>query len=222
MGKHITIGILEDHLVTAEGYKARLERNPRLKVSWMATFYEEVFDNMQESLTDLLILDVNVLNAPGDLEPFPIHHAISDIQEKYPEVKIIVISMLNQPALIRSIQRAGASGYILKDDGDSFRRLDEILIEVATHDSIYFSPFAAKVLTNPGEIPTLSRRQMEVLSLLASNSFLSTRELAEQLFIAPSTFRNHVSDIFLKLGVNSRTAAILRAKQLGLIADDPR
>jgi DNA-binding NarL/FixJ family response regulator len=221
MGKQIKIGILEDHLVTAEGYKARLERNPRLKVNWIANFYQNVARYLHDEPADLLILDVNVLNAPGDVEPFPIQHAISDIQEKYPEVKIIVISMLNQPALIRSVQRAGASGYILKDDSDSFRKLDEILIEIATHDSIYFSPFAAKVLSNPGEIPTLSRRQMEVLSMLSSHSSLSTREMAEKLYIAPSTFRNHVSDIFLKLGVNSRTAAILRAKQLGLIADDP-
>lgn len=220
MVEQIRIGVLEDHLVTAEGVKARLEKNPRLKVCWIANYYQEVAGFLQTEPTDILILDINVPDAPGVLEPYPIHHAIPDMLEKYPDLKIIVMSMYNQPALVRSIQRVGASGYIMKDDGFSFQRLDDILIDVVTNDSIYFSPSAMQMLQNPGEIPTLSRRQMEVLSVLASNSDKSTRKLAEEMYIAPSTFRNHLSDIYLKLGVNSRTAAILRAKQLGILPDD--
>jgi len=73
------------------------------------------------------------------------------------------------------------------------------------------------VLTHPDEIPSLTPRQSEILSLIASNPTMKTKDLAEQLFVSPSTIRNHLSEIYLALEVNSRSSAILKAQQLGLI-----
>ena len=142
---------------------------------------------------------------------------IPSLLEKYPEIKILVISMHSRPALFKAIKNAGASGYILKHDVDSFNRLDEILLDVYENDSIYYSPEVMAVLSNQNEIPSLTKRQTEILSLIASQPGISNVELAEMLFVAPSTVRNHLSDIYLKLGVNSRTSAIFKAQQLGLI-----
>ena len=218
MPKMIRIGILDDHIATARGYKSKLEKNPSLSVVWIAGYYQEVEAYLKNYDTDLLILDIEVSNAPDATEPYPILHAIPSLLENYPEIKIVVISMHNRPVLIKAIKKAGASGYILKDDVQSYEKLDEILINITNYESIYFSPEARRMLTNPEEIPSLTPRQNEILSLIASNPTMKTKDLAEQLFVSPSTIRNHLSDIYLVLEVNSRTSAILKAQQLGLIA----
>jgi DNA-binding NarL/FixJ family response regulator len=218
MPRKIQIGVLDDHIATASGYKSKLEQNQRLSVTWIANYFQEVESYLQEYPTELLILDIEVSNTPDAAEPYPVLHAIPLLLEKYPKLKIVVISMHNRPVLIKAVKTAGANGYILKDDVQSYERLDEILIEITRQDSIYFSPEALQVLKNPDEIPSLTPRQNEILSLIASNPTMKTRELAEKLYVSPSTIRNHLSDIYLELEVNSRSSAILRAHQLGLIA----
>jgi ATP/maltotriose-dependent transcriptional regulator MalT len=91
------------------------------------------------------------------------------------------------------------------------------LLDVYKNDSIYYSQEVLDVLSNQDEKPALTRRQNEILSLIASQPGISNVALADMLYVAPSTVRNHLSDIYLKLGVNNRTAAILKAQQLGLL-----
>ena len=218
MSEQIQIGILEDHVATATGLKATLNENPRLYVAWTAQYFQDLEKNLQEHTTNLLLLDVGLPNSPEETDPYPIFHVIPNLLEKYPEIKILVISMHSRPALFKAIKNAGASGYILKHDVDSFNRLDEILLDIYENDSIYYSPEVMAVLSNQNEIPSLTKRQTEILSLITSKPGISNVELADVLFVAPSTVRNHLSDIYLKLGVNSRTSAILKAQQLGLLA----
>jgi DNA-binding NarL/FixJ family response regulator len=142
---------------------------------------------------------------------------IPELLRTYPEIKILVVSMHSRPALFKAIKDTGASGYILKDDGESFNRLDEILLDIYEHDSIHYSPEVLKVLTTPDQLPNLTSRQAQILSLVRSQPGISNVELANVLVVAPSTIRNHLSDIYIKLGVNNRASAIIRAQQLGLL-----
>lgn len=218
MSEQIQIGILEDHVATTIGLKATLNANPRLSVAWTAQYFQNLEEYLQKHTTHLLLLDVGLPKSPEQTDPYPIFHVIPNLLEKYPEIKILVISMHSRPALFKAIKNAGASGYILKHDVDSFNRLDEILLDIYENDGIYYSPEVMAILSNPNEIPSLTKRQNEILSLITSQPGISNVELAEVLFVAPSTVRNHLSDIYLKLGVNSRTSAILKAQQLGLLA----
>jgi len=217
MTNKIQIGILEDHVATAMGLKAHLNANPKLNVAWMAQYFEDLEGRLETYHTDILLLDVGLPKNPEENDPYPIFHVIPRLLEIYPEIKIMVISMHNRPALFKAIKSAGASGYILKHDVDSFNRLDEILLDVYEHDSIYYSLEILEVLSNPDEKPALTRRQNEILSLISSQPGISNVELADMLYVAPSTVRNHLSDIYLKLGVNNRAAAIIKAQQLGLL-----
>lgn len=220
MQKEIQVGILEDHIATAAGYKALLEENPELNICWTSQYYVNVEPNLKEHKTDVLILDVGVANSPTDSNPFPILYVIPHLLQRYQEMAILIISMHNRRALIRATQQAGAVGYILKDDLASFDRLDEILLEIAD-GGIYYSPEAEKLISHPKEdIPKLTKRQSEILSYLASSPNLTTGELAEELNLAPSTIRNHLSDTYLRLGVNRLPSAISKARQLGLIAPE--
>jgi DNA-binding NarL/FixJ family response regulator len=217
MQEQIKIGILEDHIATAMGLKAQLDLNPRLSVVWMAQYYNQVEEFLKTNPTNILILDIGLPNSPEETEPYPIFHAIPEILRIYPEMKILVVSMHSRPALFKAIKDTGASGYILKHDGDSFNRLDEILLDIYEKDSIYYSPEVLKVLTNPDQLPSLTNRQAQILSLIRSKPGISNVDLANLLVVAPSTIRNHLSDIYIKLGVNNRASAIIKAQQYGLL-----
>ncbi|HAY84792.1 MAG TPA: hypothetical protein DCY42_07695 [Chloroflexi bacterium] len=218
MQRKIHIGILDDHIATASGYKLKLEQNPKIAVAWIANYFQDLIACLEAHPTDLIILDIEVSNSPEGSEPYPILHAIPQLLEKNPEIKIVVISMHNRPVMIKAIKTAGASGYILKEDVRSYEKLDQILIDIYEQESIYFSPEALRILKKPDEIPSLSRRQHEILSIISSNPAIKTNELAETLYVSPSTIRNHLSDIYLKLEVNNRYSAVVRAQQYGLIA----
>ena len=163
MNEEIVIGILEDHVATAMGLKTTLNANPRLSVAWTAQYFQDLEPNLKSSNTNLLILDVGLPKSREETDTYPIFHVIPNLLEKYPEIKILVISMHSRPALFKAIKNAGASGYILKHDVESFNRLDEILIDIYDNDSIFFSPEVMKVLSNPKEIPSLTKRQNEIL-----------------------------------------------------------
>jgi DNA-binding NarL/FixJ family response regulator len=218
----VHIGILEDHIATATGYKALLESNERLKICWSAQYYNEVEPNLENHQTDVLLLDVGVDKTPTDPNPFPILHVIPILLGKYPEMAILIISMYNRRALIKATQRAGAVGYILKDDFSSFDILDQIILDIAD-GGIYYSPEAEKLLHLPREdTPSLTRRQSEILSYIASSPNLTTGELAQQLNLAPSTIRNHLTEAYIRLGVNRLASAITKARQLGLITPEDK
>lgn len=217
MPDKIKIGLLEDHAVAAEGFKSQLEKNPQLCVCWKAKYYQEVERNIQQEEVDILILDVGAKAAPQDIEPYPIFHAIQDLLERYPELKIVIITMYDRPAMVKALQRVGASGYILKDDHDSFAILDQILLRIWQEEEIYYSPEIEAKISTSSLHPELTPRQVEILSMMANNPSITTRELAESLYVSPSTIRNHLADAYLRLSVNRLSAAIAKARQLGLI-----
>lgn len=220
MKEVVQIGILEDHIATATGYKALLETNKQLKIIWTGQYFSEVEPNLKLNKTDVLILDVGVDNSPIDSNPFPILYVIPKLLEKYPEMAILIISMYNRRALIRATRHAGAAGYILKDDLESFEKLDKIILQLAK-GGIYYSPEVEKLLSLPTEDhPALTKRQSEILSFFASSPNLTTGQLAEKLHLAPSTIRNHLSDAYLRLGVSRLPSAISKARKLGLITPE--
>ena len=220
MSRTITVGILEDHIATATGYKTLLESNNGLSILWTGQYFSDVPPNLEEFRTDVLILDVGVPNSPVDANPFPILHVIPNLLENYPEMAILIISMYNRKALIQATQFAGAVGYILKDDFQSFEKLDQIILDIA-EGGIYYSPEVEKLISKPtNRPPILTKRQSEILSYIASSPDLTTGQLAEELNLAPSTIRNHLSDAYLRLGVNRLHSAIAEARKLGLITPE--
>ncbi len=132
-----------------------------------------------------------------------------------------MISMYVQPALIQAVMDAGTSGYLLKDDVEAIQQFDKI-IETITEQEVYYSPRTLEVLkTGQQNEVTLTRSEQEALFLMAAHPNATTAELAQQMSMAASTFRNHQSAAYLKLGVSNRSAAIERARQVGLLPRDP-
>ncbi len=223
MGQKIRVAILENHQGIIDGYRFRLEKTADIEVVATAICGDELEPLLARSPVDLLILDVHVPTSRENINPYPILHVIPKVLQAYPRLVILVISMHNQRKLIEAVMGAGASGYILKDDQVSIRDLDSI-IRLVAGGGIYMSQSAYQRLEKgrSGDPEALlTPRQLEVLSLCAAFPEISMEELASKLFIANSSLRNLLSSTYLKLNVRTRTAAIARARQLGLIPPDP-
>ena len=214
----IRVGILEDHQSTIDGYLFRLSKHKNIEVVSTLSYGFQLAPMVDSLDPDLLILDVSVPTSPENSNPYPILFEIPDILQKHPEIAILVISMHNQRTLIKAVIEAGASGYILKDDREAVVNLGEIIKSVVD-GGVYFSKQSFQLISqNEGDEYNLTKRQKEVLSMCASRPNSTTAEIAEKLKINPSTVRNLLSTAYMRLNVKNRTAAIIKARELGLIS----
>jgi two-component system nitrate/nitrite response regulator NarL len=143
----IKVAILEDHLSIIDGYLYRLSRIPEIEVVATGTYGEELQPMLKAHLVDVLLLDINLPTSLENNNPFPILFAIPRLQQQFPDLNILVITMLNQHSLIEALVDAGVSGYILKDDQGSIQELGKIVTMVAS-GGVYFSQAAYRDLRN--------------------------------------------------------------------------
>jgi two-component system nitrate/nitrite response regulator NarL len=219
----VRVAILDDHQSIVDGYVYRLSSTREIEVVATATFGEELEPLLAKHPVDVLLLDLSVRTSPENPNPFPILHIIPKLLQKYANLSILVISMFAEPGLMRSLIEAGASGYVLKDDQAAFRELGNVVLSIA-HGGIFFSKKAHSLYlqidtVNGSEL--LTPRQMEVLSLCAAYPDASTSDLAQMMTISNSTVRNLLSSVYLRLGVHSRTAAVEKAREMGLVTPRP-
>jgi DNA-binding NarL/FixJ family response regulator len=213
----IKVAILEDHQSIVDGYIYRLS-NPEIEIVGIALYGEGVEMILATNKPDVLILDANVRSSQDNPNPFPILSFVKKALQKYPDLKILVISMLTSTVLVEALVDAGVSGYVFKDDEKSIHQLFDVICRVSGGEH-YFSPGAWEKMKPRGSSNLLTGRQLEVLSISAAYPDLSTFALAQKLSVSPSTFRNLLSGAYKRLGVSTRTAALARASQLGLLAD---
>jgi two-component system nitrate/nitrite response regulator NarL len=222
MENKIRVTILDDHQSIVDGYRFRLSKIPQIEISDALEYGEDLEPALKKQVPDVLLLDVHVPVSAENQNPYPILQIIPDLIQRYSELVILVISMHSERGIIRAVMESGASGYILKDDQKTIQDLGNVILSVAS-GGIHLSEKAyiayMKNRNAAGEEP-LTGRQMKVLSLCAAYPDHTTSELAREMNVAHSTVRNMLSEMYIRLGVHSRAAAIAKARQLGLIAPD--
>jgi DNA-binding NarL/FixJ family response regulator len=151
--------------------------------------------------------------------------ATREIVAEHPGVKVIVLTTFDDDDDVFEALRAGAVGYLLKDV--SSHELTEAIRVAARGESFLQPSIASKVLAElkrqPGRptaagaelVEPLTEREEQVLRELARGA--SNREIAERVYLAEGTVKNYVSSILGKLGVTDRTAAALKARDLGIV-----
>lgn len=222
--KKISVGILDDHLATTNGYRYTLEQAPQtIKVIWTAEYYDQALKTLAKKTPDILILDASVPTSPNNPTTYPIFNAIPEIRGNYPNIKIMVISMHNRRAFITNLVKIEINAYIMKNDTESIENLPEI-VHFIHNEGVYYSPQAQEFLREESDQheEILTARQLEYLSYFNAYPNLSTEEIAKKLEVAPSTVRNTLSNIYVRLKVNKLPAAIEKVRQLGMITpNDP-
>jgi DNA-binding NarL/FixJ family response regulator len=195
----------------------RLSGSPEIEVVASASYADELEPLLSAHKVNVLLMDIGVPESRNNSNPFPILNLLPKILQTYPNLAVIVISVYNQGTLIRAVVEAGASGYILKDDQAAIQKLAAIINSVS-EGGVYFSQPAYRLLQKRlPEDPLLTPRQLEAVSYCAAYPDATTAELAKKMSVANSTLRNLLSSAYIRLGVNSRAAAVTKARKLGLI-----
>ena len=206
--KTIRILLAEDHVVVRQGTRQLLEREKDFKIVGEAGNGEEAVRLAQELKPDVIIMDVAMPKLSGI-------EATKQIKAVLPATSILVLTGYDYDEYIFSMLEAGAAGYLLKNvSGDE---LIGAVRAVYAGEPMIHPTVLRKLMTRfktPASKPEplrisspLSEREMEVLKVAAKG--MSNRDIAGELFISERTVQAHMRSVFNKLGVGSRSEAIL-------------
>lgn len=190
-----------------------------MNVVAMIHYGEELEPMLARQTVDVLLLDMQVMTSPANTAPYPTVHLVPEMLARYPDLQVLVISMYDLRPMVDVMLDAGVDGYILKDDMEAYRELPE-LIRLIAGGGMYLSPRVKErwLKRRTGELsPGLGPRQMEALSLCAAYPNERLPQLARRMNIANATIRAMLWDAYRKLGVNSRSAAVTKARQIGML-----
>jgi DNA-binding NarL/FixJ family response regulator len=219
VGDEIRVLIADDQQLVREGLRVLLDLIPDICVVGEASKGTEAVERARRLEPDVILMDVQMPELDGVA-------ATRQIQEICPQVRVIILTTFDDDEYVFEGLRAGAAGYLLKDVPSE--QLAEAIRAAARGEAFIQPSVTRKVVaefTRMAErervrreqplIEPLSARELEVLALLAES--LSNQEIADRLYIAPGTVKNHVSNILSKLNARDRTQAVLQAKELGLL-----
>jgi DNA-binding NarL/FixJ family response regulator len=202
--------VVDDHPVFRQGLRTLLE-DLGVDVVAEAGDGREAVEVAREERPDLVLMDLQLPELSGI-------EATRQIADELPDVRVLVLSMVDDDEAVFAAVRAGASGYLLKGAGQE--EIRHALAAVASGQSVYGpevsrrmrSFFATGGPATP--FPSLSEREREVLALIAGGA--ANPDIARRLHLSDKTVRNYVSSIFTKLDVTTRAEAIVRAREAGL------
>jgi len=211
----IKLIICDDQEVVCQGLKAILSTSDNLQVTGIANNGMEALELLENHKVDVVLMDLKMPIMNGI-------HATKAIKEKYPEVKILVLTTYDADAWLFDAIRNGADGYLLKDT--SREALMQAIEEIVGGNTPVDSKVAGKLFKQltkqamPGDSTlgeNLSDREKEILKLIAQG--MANAEIAQTLFLSEGTVRNYVSAILEKLDVDDRTQAAVLALRYGLV-----
>jgi len=221
LGEPIRVAILDDHQSIIDGYYYRLEKDPAIKIVGAAHTGAEFEALLAQQPADVVLLDLSVPTSAENSSPYPILFVIPQLQQRYPSLAVLVISMLSEPALVKAVLDAGASGYILKDDLTTIQALAAVIVAVAGGGVHFSAQVYQQLQKRVGGAPVLTRRQLAALSLCAAYPGETLAHLAGLLGVTESTVRNLLSGAYERLGVRNRAEAVQKARELRLITPLP-
>ena len=209
----VKIMIADDHSMIREGLKNLLELDGDIQVIAEAVDGEDCLEKLQLVKPDVLLLDINMPKKNG-LE------VLKSLKSRRSKLKVLVLTIHNETEYLMKAVDIGVNGYVLKDSESA--ELKKAIFTVADGET-YIQPSlipalnAKMIETNKDaeKIKSLKKREFDVFKLLAVGMF--NKEVGKRLEISERTVKNHVSNIFKKLGVTDRTQAAVFAIRNNLV-----
>ncbi len=209
----IRVVIVDDHLMIARGIENMLSDQNTLELVKNFNSGEAFLNQLEEIDFDIVLLDINLPGING-------MEACQPILKQKPQAAIIGLSNYANSTFIKNMMRAGAKGYLLKNTDK-----DELIEAIHTVNTgeIYLPSKLRQQLINDSIginesnsfIPKLSRREQEILNLIADE--YTSSEIADKLFISLKTVESHRKNLHQKLNVRNSAGLIKTAIQKGLI-----
>ena len=212
----IRILLADDHVLVRQGTRELLEQEEDLTVVAEAGDGEEAVRLAVSYRPDVAVMDISMPKLDGI-------EATKQIKAQHPTVAVLVLTAYDDDQYVFALLEAGAAGYLLKDVQAS--ELVKAVRAVYAGESVLHPTIARKVINRfaqPADkceedtLDRLTQREMEVLRLAAKG--MTNQEIAQELVISVRTVQVHLSNVFSKMGVGSRTEAVLLALREGWIA----
>jgi DNA-binding NarL/FixJ family response regulator len=214
--KPLRIVIAEDHALVRAGMRALLMQDPGFEIAGEVDNGRDAVRVVGELKPDVVLMDLTMPGMNG-------MEAILDIKRRYPEIRVLVLTLHKTEEFVLASLRAGADGYILKEATPA--ELRQAVRTVAGGKTYLSQDMLNKVASanqrSDGELPktgvwdTLTQREREVLKLVAEGK--SNKAIAEFLFLSAKTVEKHRATLMSKLGMRNAAALTAYAIQKGLI-----
>jgi two-component system response regulator NreC len=218
MKKPYRLAIAEDHTILREGLRALIASDPELEIICEAKDGRDAVSCVEKHGPDLILMDLSMPKMHG-LE------AIREIKNRFPETKVLTLTVHKTEEYVYAALKAGADGYVLKD---ATHEELSLAIRNVLKGRQYLSPsVSAKViegylgggskapLENSAWNDTLTQREREVLKLIAEGH--KSKEIADLLFVSPKTVEKHRYNLMQKLNLHNIAAITAYAIEKGLV-----
>jgi DNA-binding NarL/FixJ family response regulator len=204
----IKLFIVDDHFMVIEGIHSLLKNEKDIEWMGHAGNAESCLAFLQQQKPDVILMDINLPDKSGiDL--------CSEVKEIYPAVHILGLSTFNQQSFIEKMMNNGASGYVIKNATQ--QELMEAIHTVAKGKQFlsFDAALALRKPDNQNDIPVITRREKEVLELIADG--MTNNEIAQKLFISSTTVDTHRKNLLTKFEAKNTASLIRIAAQLKII-----
>lgn len=203
--KKLKIAITDDHLLFAEGIANIIAQQPGMELAFIASSATEMLNLLKQQPVDILVLDIN-------LPPYNGIDLTNKLKQKYPELKVMILSMYQPTDIDLDLENFNGDAYVLKISG---KHILEAALESIKKSIIYFDPNI--VILQPVKDAftsqlKLTKREKEIISLIALGK--STKDIAAQLFLSDLTIKTHRKNINEKMG--SKGIADLISKTINI------
>jgi DNA-binding NarL/FixJ family response regulator len=202
--------LADDHPLVLQGLRRTFESSDDIDVVGEAHCGSEVLALIERRRPELLLLDLNMPGIDG-------LDCLAQIRERWPEIKVVILSACDERATIDAALHAGASAYIVKSVSPV--DIPSVLRQAAT-GAVYHAPSRAATATNTQpddhDSPLLTGRETTILAAVADG--LTTKAISKQLWVSEHTVKFHLTNIYRKLGVNNRSGAVRYALEHHLAA----
>ena len=205
--------VVDDQTLFRTGLASLLGDDERVEVVGQAVDGADGVKQAAKLKPDVVLMDIKMPNVDGI-------EATRQIIEAVPGIKVLILTTFETDSQVIQALKAGASGYVLKDS--SAAAIVSSIVAVMSGEKVMASAVANRVLdmltgtATPKEFyDGLTNREIEILKLLASG--MANKQIAYRLKISEKTVRNHVSNMYEKLGIYDRSQAVLYAVKKGLV-----
>ncbi|MBX2925283.1 MAG: response regulator transcription factor [Chitinophagaceae bacterium] len=202
------IFIVDDHYMVVEGIRSLLQYEN--SIEWLGHAMNAASCMaflQQKQYPDVILMDINLPDKSGI-------ELCKEVKEKYPGIFVIGLSTFNQQSFIQKMMENGASGYMLKN-----ATLDELVeaIDAVVKGKTFLSNETAATLRKPDDTaaPVITSREKEVLRLVADG--MTNNEIAQHLFISPTTVETHRKSLLNKFAAKNTASLIRMATQMQFI-----
>jgi DNA-binding NarL/FixJ family response regulator len=201
----ISIGVIEDHNEFRQSLEYLISSFTEYKMIWSHASVGPALDDNDPP--DIILLDINLPDISG-IDAIPL------LKKQYPEVKIIMLTILEDGFHVLEALKNGADGYIIKKTNPN--KILDAIQQVFEGGAALTPVVARQVLNylkpaeqNPASASKLTAREKEILVFLTRG--MTPELIASRLYISPQTVRNHIKSIYLKLQVHNRAEVVSKA-----------